>query len=65
MEETFYTAKQIAEKLGLHPRTVLTFFKQGKIPGLKIGRTWKATEADIDAYLEQQREAARRPKESL
>jgi excisionase family DNA binding protein len=65
MEEHFYTAKQIAEKLGLHPRTVLTFFKQGKIPGLKIGRTWKATQADIDAYLEQQRQAARAPRRDL
>jgi excisionase family DNA binding protein len=53
-----YDAKQVARILGLHLRTVQQFFKSGKIRGLKVGRTWKASMADIQAYLDAQRQAA-------
>jgi excisionase family DNA binding protein len=65
MDQRFYSAQEIADMLGLHLRTVQLLLRTGKLGGLKLGKKWKATQEDIDAYVAQQREAARRPKESL
>jgi excisionase family DNA binding protein len=57
-ERHLFDAKEIAMLLGLHLRTVQLLFRQGKIQGMKIGRSWKAYQSDIDAYLAAQRQAA-------
>ena len=56
--QRLYDAKEIAAMLGLHLRTVQVLFRTGKIRGMKIGRSWKAYQSDIDAYLQAQRQAA-------
>jgi excisionase family DNA binding protein len=56
--QKLYDAREIAERLGLHLRTVQMLFHEGKIRGMKIGNRWKAYESDIQAYLTAQRRAA-------
>jgi excisionase family DNA binding protein len=56
----YYSAKEIAETLGLHLRTVQVLLREGKIQGVKIGKLWKASQADIDAYVQAQREETER-----
>jgi excisionase family DNA binding protein len=57
-DQRLYDAREIAQRLGLHLRTVQMLFHQGKIRGMKIGNRWKAYESDIQAYLNAQRHAA-------
>jgi excisionase family DNA binding protein len=57
-ELRLYDAKEIAKMLGLHLRTVQLLFRRGTLRGMKVGRAWKATQEDIEAYLEAQRQAA-------
>jgi hypothetical protein len=46
------TAPEIAAALGLNLRTVTDWFKAGKLPGRKIGRTgWTTTPAAFEAYM--------------
>jgi len=44
--------KQVAAYLKLHEVTVLSFARQGKLPGFKVGREWRFRAADIRAWLE-------------
>jgi excisionase family DNA binding protein len=47
-------SKELAELLGLHRRTVQTWLKDGRLPGMKLGRDWKARVSDVHAYLDAQ-----------
>lgn len=47
--------KQVAAYLQLHEVTVLSFARQGKLPGFKVGREWRFRADDIRAWLEEQR----------
>ena len=49
-------AKQVASYLKLHEVTVLTFAREGKLPGFKVGREWRFRADDIRAWLEQRRQ---------
>jgi len=44
--------KQVAAYLRLHEVTVLSFARQGKLPGFKVGREWRFRAEDIRAWLE-------------
>jgi len=46
--------KQVASYLKLHEVTVLTFAREGKLPGFKVGREWRFRADDIREWLEQQ-----------
>lgn len=46
-----HSAQEVADYLGVTRRTLYTYIKDGKIEGLKIGRQWKFTDAQIDALL--------------
>jgi excisionase family DNA binding protein len=48
-------AKQVAAYLKLHEVTVLSFARQGKLPGFKVGREWRFRADEIRAWLEAQR----------
>ena len=60
MPEKLLSIKQVQEILGLSERTIFRLIKNGEIQGFKIGREWRFTEADINAYIEKQRQKARR-----
>jgi excisionase family DNA binding protein len=49
---TLLNADQVAEYLGLHKVTVLRFAREGKLPGLKVGREWRFRADDMRAWLE-------------
>jgi len=44
-------ADQVAERLGLHPRTVKNLAAAGEIIGIKIANAWRFEESDIDAFI--------------
>jgi excisionase family DNA binding protein len=50
-EHELLTCEEAATHLRLHVRTVGRLLKQGKLPGVKVGRQWRLRRADLDAYL--------------
>jgi excisionase family DNA binding protein len=45
--ERLYTARQIAEVLGVAPGTILDWWEQGRIPGFKFGRAVRFDLAEV------------------
>jgi len=40
-QDKLIAVKKLAKELGCHPETVLRMLRAGKIPGMKIGRSWR------------------------
>lgn len=47
----YLTAADVATELGIHEQTAQAYFRQGLIPGRKIGRSWRTTRAALDAFV--------------
>ena len=48
-------AKEVADMLGVKPRTVLRLAERGEIIGFKVGDVWRFHRSDIEAYIEAQK----------
>jgi excisionase family DNA binding protein len=46
------TVDEVAERLGVAPRTLYRWFEQGRLGGVKVGRLVRFREEDIDAFLD-------------
>ena len=44
--------KQVAQYLQLKESTIYSWAQDGKMPAIKIGRTWRFRRTDLDAWLE-------------
>ena len=51
MEEKFYRIREVAEMLKLAKSTVRKYLANGKLTGSKIGRIWRISQDDIDAFI--------------
>ncbi len=51
MDDILYSVKETSEKLELHEKTVLRFLKEGKLTGIKVGRSWKIKKSAVDQLL--------------
>jgi excisionase family DNA binding protein len=51
MFDKFYTPKQVAEILQIHPYTVLKWIREGKLTAHKFGRVYRTSETDLTAFL--------------
>jgi len=53
VQDTGYlTVDQVAELLQVHSNTIYLWLLSGKLPGAKIGDTWRIRKSDIDAFFE-------------
>jgi excisionase family DNA binding protein len=52
MEKMFYTKKEAAEVLGVHPRTIERWLLAGKLKGARLGKSWKISNDDIQAFYD-------------
>lgn len=58
MSEEVYTVEQFAERLKLHPKTVLRFIRDGRLRAVKVGKSWRILRSDFEAMTgAMQREA--------
>ncbi|AET95553.1 hypothetical protein BSFA1_83860 (plasmid) [Burkholderia sp. SFA1] len=48
------TIKQVADYLKLTERTIYRLAAAKKIPGFKVGGTWRFSRATIESWIEQQ-----------
>lgn len=51
-QEVLLNVKQVAQYLQLKESTIYSWAQDGKIPAIKIGRTWRFRRADLDSWLE-------------
>jgi excisionase family DNA binding protein len=50
------TPDQVGALTGRHPKTILTAFNRGELPGIKLGaRTVRFDPADVQAYIDAHR----------
>jgi len=46
-----YTLEEIAELLHITRRTLYTYVKEGKLKAVKVGKYWRVTEKNLEAFL--------------
>ena len=50
--------EQVSKLLDVSERTVVRLVEKKELIGFKVGRSWKFDEADVDAYIQKQKERA-------
>lgn len=58
-EDPILTIQELATYLKLTERTVYRLSQEGKLPGFRVGSSWRFRLRDIDAWIEQQKELVR------
>ena len=54
-KDIWLTTKEITTRLKLHPNTVARYIQEGRLKGVKIGKTYRVREADLAAFIGEQR----------
>lgn len=53
-DETFYTPKEIADRLKVEEATVTTWLRDGKLKGFQLsGKYWRVKESDLERFIEE------------
>jgi excisionase family DNA binding protein len=50
MSGTLVTVEQAAERLKLHPKTVIRYIRQGRLPATRIGKAYRIERARLDEF---------------
>lgn len=50
MSTTLFTVEQAAQRLNLHPKTVLRYIRDGQLPATRVGKSWRIAGAKLDAF---------------
>ncbi|MFI7003096.1 helix-turn-helix domain-containing protein [Nocardia sp. NPDC050175] len=50
MTDRLYSVEQVAERLGLHVRTIRTYVRDGRLNAVRIGKQYRIAEADLEAF---------------
>jgi excisionase family DNA binding protein len=50
MAENMFSAEEAAELLGLQVRTVRNYVRDGRLPGIRIGKQYRIARADLEAF---------------
>ncbi|MCK7626589.1 helix-turn-helix domain-containing protein [Streptomyces sp. RS10V-4] len=48
--ERFYSVEQVAERLGLHVRTVRNYVRDGRLPAVRIGKQYRIAREDLETF---------------
>ncbi|MFC0624343.1 helix-turn-helix domain-containing protein [Kribbella deserti] len=49
MPQELYSVEQVADRLGLHVRTVRNYVRDGKLKAVRIGKQYRIARADLEA----------------
>ncbi len=52
-ENNLLTPPQVAQRLQVKERTVTQWLRRGHLRGFKIGKEWRVSSRDLEAFLEQ------------
>lgn len=50
-QRAFYTAQELADKLGVNVMTIYRYIKAKRLKAYKIGKEYRIGNADFDAFL--------------
>ena len=50
MSDQLYSAEEAAQILGLQVRTVRNYVREGRLPGVRIGKQYRIARADLEAF---------------
>ncbi|MGP9687196.1 MULTISPECIES: methylation-associated defense system helix-turn-helix domain-containing protein MAD1 [Halomonadaceae] len=53
MAEQILTIKEVADFLKLTEKTAYRLAAEGKLPGFKVGGSWRFKQSDIDNWIEE------------
>lgn len=56
--EPAMTVRDVAGYLNVDEKTVYRLAKRGELPGFKVAGSWRFKRADLDAWIDQQKQAA-------
>jgi excisionase family DNA binding protein len=48
MSQELYSVEQVAERLGLHVRTVRAYIRDGRLKAVRIGKSYRITRGDLE-----------------
>ena len=51
----YYTAKEVAEILKVHKRSVARWIKSGQLPAVLLGNRYRVSHEDLERFLEERR----------
>jgi len=51
MPGQLYSVEQVAERLGLHVRTVRSYVRDGRLRAVRIGKQYRISQDDLDALV--------------
>jgi excisionase family DNA binding protein len=51
MAQTLYSIDQVAERLGLHVRTVRGYVRGGRLKALRVGKSYRIAHEDLERFL--------------
>ena len=54
--EKLYSVEEAAGALGISPLTLGDWLRAGKIIGTKVGKKWRITESDLQAFIDKNRQ---------
>ncbi|MFI9226934.1 helix-turn-helix domain-containing protein [Streptomyces rimosus] len=50
MTDRLYSVEQVAERLGLHVRTVRNYVRDGRLAAVRIGKQYRIAHEDLEAF---------------
>lgn len=54
MKDEIMTIREVSDFLRLTEKTAYRFALEGKIPGFKVGGTWRFRKSEIDRWISEQ-----------
>lgn len=55
MSDEILTLREVAEYLKLTEKTAYRLAAEGKLPGFKVGGSWRFKRTDLDTWIESQK----------
>ena len=56
MDDQILTLKEVAAYLKLAEKTAYRLASEGKLPGFKVGGSWRFKREDLEAWIEQRKQ---------
>ena len=54
-DERIYTVEEVANRLRVKPRTVRTWIASGELIALDVGREYRISQSDLNAFIEKRK----------
>ena len=51
-QQILLTPSDVARRLQMNERTVTIWLRRGRLRGFKIGKEWRVSDVDLDAFIE-------------